>query len=60
LAVDGSYGPKTISAVKYIQDVWKIKVDGIWGTDTGHAMYWEATQVNDAGNTVKACKQKYY
>ncbi|MBC7272826.1 MAG: peptidoglycan-binding protein [Streptomyces sp.] len=43
LVVDGVYGPKTIEAVRYVQQYEGIDVDGAYGPVTRVAMKWQRT-----------------
>lgn len=40
LAVDGSYGPLTVAAVKRVQRAVGVRVDGVYGPITKSAMSW--------------------
>jgi peptidoglycan hydrolase-like protein with peptidoglycan-binding domain len=49
IAVDGNYGPKTMAAVKRVQQIERITADGVYGPQTRDAMMhrqdpWEGDQ----------------
>jgi peptidoglycan hydrolase-like protein with peptidoglycan-binding domain len=51
LSVDGSYGPATSAAVKYVQHLFSLTEDGVYGRQTCGSMQWYFTEsTNDSGS----------